>query len=512
LRHSGGGIYQRGVIYTKAQPHQAEGATFLLNRAAAIVGAKTGKGKTLTVLACLHEHVRGKMDYAVVFMPPEAYKNVWAQQVARHSDMSAIRFPQAQALWEAGGTAALCAHDLVLCKYGHATAKNYRFLLGAMAGRIAVFDEAHKLKNPMAKLTRLMANMAAGCRARWAVTATAMGNSPMDIWGLMAFLDPAVFGPDYQFKREFCILEDKVIRWKHQGMYTCPETGQAKKRMVPVTRKEVVGIHAHKVKAALADYMWTIPSDLRVAFHEVRYAMAPDEERAYLTAAMGVLDKAKEKGFAQRVPDLQRVADGSLGGDGKPTRGYRNSKYSAFRDLLAKLLASGKSAVLFAEFNETFGMLHRLLAEDLPGVPVYRVSGSRREYREGEARLPCVVMVTRAGTESLNLPFASAVLCYSVPYSVNGFIQVVGRITRMDSEHLGDLRVYLPMCETNVDRYKCAYLKENAEAVNALLGDDANLPKKGLADRRKADLAQMRKELMWRTRPIRARTRQGYDR
>lgn len=353
-------------------------------------------------------------------------------------------------------------------------------------------SNCHKLKNPGTKLARLLSNVTRDAKAKWGITATAIGNSILDLWGLMYFLDARVLGTEWQFKKEYCVMEEVVIGWTTKFG-----------RKVPDTRLQVVDYqNLDKLKAIVADYLWTVPSDLSVTFHDIRYDITNEEEEAYIQAAKGILEIDKVKGFAQRMPDLQRVVDGAYDKDGNKTVGFRSSKYQEYVKFISSLLAKDQSLILFAEFIDTFEMLHSLLTEDLPGVPIYRISGSYMEYHEDEVQLPCIILSTIGGTESLNLKFANHVLCFSLPFAVNGFIQLVGRITRMDSDFLEDLNVYLPVCETTIDLYKYTYLMNNAALINDVLGRDANLPEKKLTDMRTSLMAELRKNLLWRVKVL----------
>jgi SNF2 family DNA or RNA helicase len=478
------------AIYTKPKPHQIEGARFIYKKQVAIIGAKTGKGKTLVALACIHEYVHGKNDYVVVFAPPKAYDKVWKQETKKHTSMKVIDMPTAFERWQKEGSIDfLYEYDILLAKYPQVKADYYDFFAHTIPGRITVYDEAHKLKTPGTKLVRLMSNLTRHARAKWAVTATAIGNSILDLWGIMHFLDSRVLGTEMQFKKRYCVMEPVIIGWTTRFG-----------RKVPDERLQVVDYqNLDELKKIMESYMWTVPSDLNVKFHDIPYEMNELEDRTYLVAAKGILEKDSPKGFAQRMPDLQRVVDGARGSDGAVTVGYRSSKYLEYKDGMARLLSKNESVILFAEFLETFEMLYKLLKEDFPNVPIYRISGTYLDYHEDKVELPCIILSTIGGTESLNLKFANHVMCYSVPFAVNGFIQLVGRITRMDSDYLEDLNVYMPICENNIDRYKNVYLQQNAALINDVLGRDANLPERRLTDMRKGLLSELRKELLWRT-------------
>jgi len=481
------------AIYTSPKPHQIEGAKFLVGKKVAIIGAKTGKGKTLIVLACVHKHVFGKDDYVVVFAPPKAYESVWRQETKKHSDMKVIALDEAHKRWLKVKTVTfLLEYDIVLAKYSQVTADYYEFLSIILPGRITIYDEAHKLKTPETKLVRLLSNLTRDAKAKWAVTATAIGNSILDLWGLMHFLDSRILGTEWQFKKEYCVLEEVVIGWTTRYG-----------RKVPDTRLQVSDYkNLDQLKALMTNYLWSVDSDLNVKFHDIRYAITEHEDRVYIQAAHGILSSENMKGFAQRMPDLQRAVDGAYDIKGEKTTGFRGSKYAEYYKEISKLISKNESVILFAEFLDTFDMLYNLIKEDFPGVPIYRISGSYMEYNETTVKLPCIILATIGGTESLNLKFANHVLCYSVPFAVNSFIQLVGRITRMDSDFLEDLNVYLPICDTTIDLYKYNYLMRNAALINEVLGRDANLPEKKLNDMRAGLLAELRKELLWRTKVL----------
>lgn len=344
-------------------------------------------------------------------------------------------------------------------------------------------SNCHKLKNPEAKLTRLLSNLTREALTKWGMTATAIGNSIMDLHGLMQFIDPTVLGTEWQFKNKYCVMEEKVIGW-------ITRFG----RKMPDTRKVVVGFqNLDELKEIMSEYLWSIDSDLEVKFNEIDYTLTEYENDSYVYAAHGVL-KEDPKGFAQRLPDIQRVTDGSYDRDGKLTQGFRSSKYLRYLDKIKELLVKGESLILFAEYLDSFNMLKKLLKEDLPMVPVYTLEKGVDVIQQ----FPCVVLSSMSGTESLNLKFANHVLCFSIPFSVQGFIQLAGRITRMDSEFLDDLNVYLPICKETIDYYKYVYLMENAALINSVLGKDANLPIKQLEESKQKNVQNLRKDILWR--------------
>ena len=184
--------------------------------------------------------------------------------------------------------------------------------------------------------------------------------------------------------------------------------------------------------------------------------------------------------------------DGSLDSDGKAT--YRGSKYKAFLPYIQRSIGGGNSVIIFTEYYHTHDMLSTLLREDFPNIPIYRISGKHSDEFE---ETPCIVLSTAGGSESLNMQFANHVFFYSIPFSVGQFVQTLGRITRMDSDHLNDLHTYLPFNPETIDYYKYILLERHTATINYLLGTDANLPKE-VREVRIELVEDMRKKLLWR--------------
>ena len=107
----------------------------------------------------------------------------------------------------------LLEYNIVLVKYPDVKSENYDILAEIIRGRITVYDEAHKLKNPDTQLVRMLTHLTNGqnaVKAKWGMTATAIGNDILDLWGIFHFLDSRIFGTEWDFKKNYCIMEEKV--------------------------------------------------------------------------------------------------------------------------------------------------------------------------------------------------------------------------------------------------------------------------------------------------------------
>ena len=162
--------------------------------------------------------------------------------------------------------------------------------------------------------------------------------------------------------------------------------------------------------------------------------------------------------------------------------------------LVEYIAGRGESAILVCDHIFTVDLLKQGFAGKVVYEKTGRVSETPLEY-------PCLLVMTSAAAESLNLPKFNHVIFYSVPFSVGAFIQSVGRIARMDSEYIDDLHVYIPHCEETIDKYKTALIEYNADVIKRLLGSEANLPNT-VSNYTRRMIIKLRKELLWKTQNV----------
>ena len=86
-----------------------------------------------------------------------------------------------------------------------------------------------------------------------------------------------------------------------------------------------------------------------------------------------------------------------------------------------------------------------------------------------------IVLLTQAGTESINLQKANTVIFYDIPFAIQTFIQMVGRVTRMDSKY-DHQDIYLIEAEGTSDTYRRILLQMNGQLINQIFGKVNTLP------------------------------------
>jgi len=472
---------RESLIKTVPTDYQEIGMRFLVRRREAILGFKTGLGKSLTLLCaidrvrCAYEKGEPYFLPVILFAPKNAAIRVWPKQIPAHTNFrwTSFSFVLKRLKNNEDLETIMSDYDIIIVRYSEVS-RHDEILRKMCHRKITAYDEIHQLKTTNSQRTIATKSVTATCVAKWGLSATTVLNSPLDLFGVLQYLDSSIFGNLQRFKWQFCKTRPQTV-----GMRTVN---------IIVDFKNL-----DKLEEIRKKYVLSVSQDIEVKFHKIPYVLTEEEDSRYMVAAMGMVGNSL-KDFGPRLPDIQRICDGSMDEDGEP-RYSRCSKYKAFaREIYKVVVKKKQSVIVFAEYYKTIDYLETLFRRDFPDIPQFIFSG--KKVREPN-KFPCIVLATAGGSESLNLRFANHVFFYSIPFSVGAFIQILGRITRMDSEFLEDLHAYLPENDTTIDCYKTMLLDCNASVINQILGHDANLPKSA-KDMRRSLLIKMRKKLLWR--------------
>ncbi|OSX53225.1 SNF2-related protein [Anoxybacillus ayderensis] len=189
-------------------PHQAEAALFAFRaplERGAILADEVGLGKTIEAGLIISQLWAERKRNILIIVPPPLRKQ-WNQELWEKFYIPSIILESKNfnEMVRSGHRNPFLQQDqIVITSYQYA--RNKADMLRKVNWDLIVFDEAHRMRNVYKKsnkIGRTLRTATAGC-PKVLLTATPLQNSLMELYGLISFIDPHIFGDETTFRRQF---------------------------------------------------------------------------------------------------------------------------------------------------------------------------------------------------------------------------------------------------------------------------------------------------------------------
>jgi len=299
-----------------------------------------------------------------------------------------------------------------------------------------VMDEAHKVKNYRSQVHEKVRAVSLHCDRVIGMTATPVKNRLMEFFGLFRIINPTLFPKVTQFMNEYCVTKMQRV---------------AGGRQVPI----VVGYRnldafVEKIKPYyLARQKHEVAKELpELISVEIPCELTDDQENLYDMAEAGSVseDDGSEDSSADILRSLTMCAQAVnapqliLDENGNPFTG-ESSKIDALLELLTGD-AEDQKVIVFSRFEKMVSLIEDHLKENK--IKYVRITGkesdpklrqkNREIFQDPESGVN-VIMITMAGSESLNLQAAEHFVFVDLPWSQGDYTQLIGRMIRIGSQH-----------------------------------------------------------------------------
>lgn len=444
---------------------QNEVVDFMLKRSSCINASQTGLGKTYSTLtAMVHLLLQHKDLICIIVVPPKALK-VFRKEMKSKLKISFTEISKQQ-MTRSNSRVFLMSYSALKDQTSNLEQirKNgYKLML--------ILDEAHILQGEDNTFTTLLRTIRHKFAVTWYLTATPMGN---DVWGLyhlMYLVNPNIFGSKEEFASKYFITrKERVKTWNPViKRYTFPYED------IIVGYKDI-----NQLQNDISDYVILKQKKYNLQFEYHTTDLSDIEIRHYLLASAGMARSTSQKNWAVRCNDLQRVVDNVSEKYSDP-----DNLSTKERLFITKLLeeVSDHAVVVYVELHETVARIKKLLtllkAKGHPIGNIYEITGAQdfteRAKVEDKLKRSDVVVITQAGTESINLQKSDTIFLYNIPFSIRVLIQLLGRVTRLDTKYP---RQYIHFIEASgtIDTYKRLLISIRGDVINRVFGDIETLP------------------------------------
>lgn len=448
----------------------------------------TGFGKTYTMATAVTHILLKYPDTHAIFLVPQKAVKAFKRELGEKLRISYNTLTSATPQMQQGARISIITHTS-LRKH-----LDYINMLKDNGHRlILLVDEAHCLESNTSKIYETVASIRHYFSIAWFATATPLKNNIEGLYWLMYILDPKILGTWEYFKQMFLVIDKHpVVRLIGKGKNKYKKT---------VWEEEIIGYKNLEILRNILDKHIIIKQkqyNLKYYFHKTE--LKESEIEGYLEAGKGLLRETAKDSFAVRMHDLQQVVDNI-------NEEYRvndklSSKELLFIQLIKSKMKENHPTLVYCDYNEVIDRLKLILerSKSITGVTqILQVTGDisqkQREKVEDLIDNKTVVLITSAGTESINLQRADSIIFYDIPFSILTFIQAVGRVTRIDSKY-SEQYVHILEATGTIDSYKRCLVQINGGLIMNMFGKVETLPLEvGQIDRNVT--RQLKQGLLW---------------
>ena len=377
----------------------------------ALLADDMGLGKTLTVIA-FHLH-RARLDRAagptLVVCPASLLAN-WEREFARFApDVPVCRYH-----------AASRSLDGLAPPEGQVVVTTYGTLLrdvGRLAGvpwRIVVADEAQQVKNHRSQVAQALRSLPAG--ARIAVTGTPVENSLSELWAILDWTNPGLFGTLAAFRERYGRAAEREA-----GGGAAWRLGRLVSPFLMRRRKTDPDVAPELPEKVVSDRYVELTRE-QAALYEAAIA----DTLARIGASTGVARRGQVLRLLQSLRQicnspahfLRESADGWDAG----VQAARSGKLQALEELMVSVAAAGDAALIFTGYVSMGHLIQaHLRARGMPaeflhgGVPAAKRQETVDRFQSGDG-VALILSVRAAGT-GLNLTRAGHVIHFDRPWN-----------------------------------------------------------------------------------------------
>ncbi len=401
-------------------PYQREGACHLAGKGRALLADEMGLGKTVQAIAAallLRETVGVKRALVVV---PASLKGEWEDQISAFSDaetellygMRHIRLAR---------YAATKAFFMV-ANYEQVI-RDWKEINDILKPDVVILDEAQRIKNWKTMTARNLKGLSSPYA--FVLTGTPLENRIDELYSLVEFVDPTLFGSLFRFNRRFYAFNEEG---RNEGMCNLDALHEA-----------VSPILLRRRKSAVED---ELPGRTSKTYKTV---MTPEQQRRYNehfreVAALYQLSKKRpltpkeqerlqiELGMMRMLCDTCYILDPKI---------KDSPKLDEFEDVLDDIFADDpkRKVIVFSEWTKMLDLVMERL--DAKGIGYALHTGQvpqkrrREEIRRFKEEPDCrVFLASESGGVGLNLQAASVVVNLDMPWNPAKLEQRIARAWR----------------------------------------------------------------------------------
>ena len=458
----------------KIRYYQVQGILHLVAMNRFLLGDDTGTGKTLMSITALCYVWAKDPNAKVVILTNKSVVGQWAREFEKFcvpGEINVITCIGTPAKRQKVYKEFEASKGPTVLIMGYATSRRDIKYIQDWKDFILIADEATAFKNPGTQIYQVIRHLSNQCKRFWALTATLIKNNLIEGFGIYSVLVPGLFPKTKNaFMNMYCMTRMQVI--------------PGSRRQIPVIigyRKEHIVMFKDKIDPYfLARAKMDVASELPVLqIKDHKVGMTRAQHLKYeeaLTGLMEIDNTGEEKEttkltqiiYCQQIVDHPALID--CEGD--------SEKLNELFEMLTEGDLAGEKVIVFSRFRKMVDLLERVAEEKykMKGKTV-RITGTEDEkqrtaameaFQDAKSDIQ-VCWITMAAAEGINLQAAKAVIFYDTPWSAGDYLQILGRMIRIGSEHDRCYAIHL-VAKGTIDTRVMSVLRKKMKLIEAIMG------------------------------------------
>ncbi|GGS28993.1 hypothetical protein GCM10010269_79690 [Streptomyces humidus] len=396
--------------------YQQRALTWLANMVdlgfGALLADDMGLGKTLTTIA-LHlnrvETTRAAGPTLVV-CPASLIAN-WEREIARFApSTTVVRYHGADRTLDRD---ALDPNTVVITTYG--TVRRDTTSLAAAEWGLVVADEAQHIKNPTSATAKALRTVPA--RGRIAVTGTPVENNITELWAILDWTNPSLFGTRKAFRTRYGAVEkDSASPAAAQLARLVGPFMMRRRKTDPGIAPELPGkVHHHRIVALTEEQIGLYEASVRDTMDKIATSTGIQRRGLVLKLLQALRQICNTPSLYLKEP-LDAADPAGLA--------LRSGKLAALDDLMPTLAERGEASLIFTGYVQMGRILeHHLRARGRSvrflhgGTPPARRQDLVDAFQNDPDPAPVFILSVKAAGTGLTLTRAEHVVHYDRPWN-----------------------------------------------------------------------------------------------
>jgi predicted nucleic acid-binding Zn finger protein len=398
--------------------YQKEGVLHLAFNERAMLADEMGLGKTIQAIGACVLLKNLKNIQKVLVVTPASLKTEWEEQIEKFTNLQTkIIFGNRQKRekkYQENSFFYLCNYEQILY--------DFELINQILQPDVVILDEAGRIKNWQTKT----ANSIKRLKSRYAfvLTGTPLENKIDEIYSIVQFLDPYIFGPLFRFNREFYKLDANGMPIGYKNLQ--------------LLHKKLSPIMLRRKKADVEDEL--LPKTTKTYFVQMSKSQEDryEEYEAIVSRLSAIANKRplsqeEMKKLQKSLSCMRMLCDSEYILNQK---NEKSPKIDEALPVIKELLEEkGRKIIIFSEWERMLFLLDKALKDN--NIKTAWHSGSldqikrRNEIKRFKEDKECnVLLSTDSGSVGLNLQVADTVINLDMPWNPAKLEQRIARAWR----------------------------------------------------------------------------------